>query len=189
VPEEVAGEMTEYYFDLETYVKETPDPTRDKIITIQYQRLSMDGRPDGELTILTEKEYGSEKAILEAFKPTFLTDNKFDFIPVGVNLYGYDLICLVHRLNHYFDLGLGFDFLRDKPAIDVKSTLVMMNRGRFEGYQKLLGKTTSGSVIRAWYEVGDWPRILRYVKEEAELFTGKYQVLRQALPKVFTETG
>ena len=43
--------MAEYYFDIETYSpQERPDPSKDKIITVQFQRLSTkDGNPEGEI--------------------------------------------------------------------------------------------------------------------------------------------
>jgi hypothetical protein len=40
--------MPEYYLDIETYSPQVkPDPLKDKIITIQYQRLSTElGKPE-----------------------------------------------------------------------------------------------------------------------------------------------
>jgi len=65
--------LTEYYFDMETYSpQERPDPANDKIITIQYQQLSRDGGPDGDLQILTEWDCGSEKELLDRFRKNFL---------------------------------------------------------------------------------------------------------------------
>ena len=58
--------MTEYYFDIETTGW---DPVVDKIITIQWQKLSY-GRGVGPVNILKEWE-SSEKEILEEFLPRF----------------------------------------------------------------------------------------------------------------------
>ena len=125
--------MGEYYLDIETYSpQDKPDPVNDKIIVIAYQKLSTrEGNPEEDLQILTEWDCGSEKAMLDIFRGMFLTDYDFNFIPIGVNLYGFDLISILHRLNHHFDLNLGMDFFRTRPVIDVKPTLVMMNKGIF----------------------------------------------------------
>src|SRR5208337_3609759 len=104
--------MAEYYFDIETYSPELkPDPLKDKIIAIAYQRLkSVDGFPMGDLHILTEWKYGNEKLLLAEFKKVFLTGNNFDFIPIGINLYGFDLIAMIQKMNRYFDSNLDFQF-------------------------------------------------------------------------------
>jgi hypothetical protein len=45
---------------------------KNKIITIQYERLStLNGRPEGELAILTEWKSHSERAMLENFRKVF----------------------------------------------------------------------------------------------------------------------
>ncbi len=177
--------MVEYYFDLETYSpREKPDPATDKIITIQFQELStIDGRPRGDLKILTEWSLGSEKALLNAFKPLFLGRGDFDFVPIGVNLYGYDLICLLHRLNRHFRLGLDIDFLRTKPVIDIKPILVIKNRGEFRNYQRHLGKR-SGSMVAKWYLDEKYGRIENYVRDEAHNFIKKYQILKDRIGRL-----
>src|SRR5438445_4944722 len=114
--------------------------------------------------------------MLDRFRHVFITGSDFDFIPVGMNLYGFDLVALLSRLNYYFSLNLGFDFYRNRPVIDIKPTLVMMNEGRFKGYQDLLGKTVSGSIIKTWYEAKDYPKIIDYIKEETTNFIKKYQL-------------
>ncbi len=178
--------MPEYYFDIETYAPgPKPDPLTDKIITIQYQRLSSEsGQPEGDLRILTEWEAGSEKAMLDAFKPIFITERDFDFIPIGENLYGYDLIVLVQRLNHHYNLSLGLSFFRNRPFIDLKPTLVMMNKGRFSGYGVLLGQKGTGAMVKGWYEAKDYPKIVDYIKEEAQSFINAYQILKRELPRI-----
>ena len=178
--------MAEFYLDIETYSpNERPDPSKDKIITVQFQRLSTrDGKPEGNLEILTEWDCGSEKEMLERFRRLFITESDFDFIPVGMNLYGFDLIAILSRLNYYFNLNLGMDFYRNRPVIDIKPTLVMMNGGKFMGYQNLLGKTVSGSMIKTWYEAKDYPKIIDYIKQETENFVNKYQLLKSEITKI-----
>ena len=106
---------------------------------MQYQRLSTeDGKPEGDLHILTEWDHGSEKEMLDVFRKIFVTGKDFDFIPIGVNLYGYDLIAIIHKMNYYFNLNLDMTFFRNRPVIDIKPILVIMNRGVLKGYNNLL---------------------------------------------------
>ncbi len=178
--------MGEYYFDIETYsTTEKPDPKNDKIITVQFQRLSTeDGQPEDKLQILTEWQYGSEKAMLNEFRRLFITGKDFDFIPIGVNLYGFDLISILHRLNQHFSLNLSIDFFRDRPVIDIKPILVIMNGGKFKGYQDLLGKKESGKKIKELYEAKDYDNIIRYITDEAKDIISKYQVIKKQLPQI-----
>ncbi|MEM3161044.1 MAG: hypothetical protein QXJ74_09710 [Nitrososphaera sp.] len=176
--------MVEYYFDIETHGEGKPDPQKDRIITIQYQKLQLDGKPDGKLRILTEWDYGSEKAMLEEFRKYFLTEKLFDFVPVGLNLYGYDMICLIKRWNTLLGLNHGIELIRDKPVIDIKSLLVMMNGGRFVGHNELLGKDVSGSMVRTWYAEGKRGEILKYIENEAKNFITKYQILKREVAKI-----
>jgi hypothetical protein len=181
--------MGEYYLDIETYspgVK--PDPVSEKIITIQYQKLSTrDGATEGDLQILTEWGFGSERSMLEAFKKVFLTGNDWDFIPIGVNLVGFDLLAILARLNFHFNLNIGLEFLRSKPSIDLKPVLVMKNHGNFSGYSDFLGKKESHKV-KEWYELGkktgDYQPIIDYVTREAHDFVQLYQTLKQEIPKI-----
>ncbi len=178
--------MPEYYFDVETYSPaERPDPMNDKIITIQYQRLSTErGQPEEPLNILTEWNYGTEKSMLTKFRSIFLTGNDFDFIPIGVNLYGYDFLVLSERFKHHFGTAFNADFYRNRPVIDLKPILVMMNKGIFKGYQGLLGKAESGRKVSEWYDAGDHPKIIDYITREAQNFVEKYQILKKELSKI-----
>ena len=178
--------MTEYYLDIETYSPTgKPDLEQDKIITIQFQELSTrEGHPQGELVIVSEWHSGSEEALLDEFRQRFLTGGSFDFIPIGLNLYGFDLILIIRRLNKYFNLQLGMDFFRTRPVIDIKPILVIMNGGMFKGYDRLLGKTESGALIRKWYEERKYDEIERYIREEADNFIKKYQTLKTQIPQI-----
>jgi len=177
--------LTEYYFDLETYSpQERPDPTNDKIITIQFQKLSRDGGPNGDLQILTEWDCGSEKELLDRFRKIFFFGSDFSFIPIGMNLYGFDLISLIYRLNHHFNLNLSVELFRNRPVIDIKSILIMMNDGQFKGYNSILGKKQPGNVVRTYYENKDYDKIIEYIKDETANFIEKYQILRKQIPNL-----
>jgi hypothetical protein len=178
--------LGEYYFDIETYSPgREPDPLTDKIIAIAYRRLrTEDGSPIGDLQILTEWNCGSEKSLLAKFKEVFLTQRDFDFIPIGTNLYGFDLIAIMQKLNNYFGSNLGFRFLRDRPTLDIKPILVIMNGGDFRDYQIPLRGKKEPSRIREWYDAKDYPSILKYIQEEADIFFKGYQILKKQIPQI-----
>jgi DNA polymerase elongation subunit (family B) len=181
--------LGEYYFDVETYSPELkPNPLKDKIIAITYCRLrTEDGSPRGDLRILTEWDCGSEKLLLTKFKDVFLTPRDFDFVPIGVNLYGFDLIAIMQRMNDYFGSNLGFKFLRDRPTLDIKPILVMMNitnPNPFRDYQAVLRGQKQLSRISEWYEAEDYPSIVRYIHDEADMFIRAYQILKEEVPRI-----
>jgi len=99
-------------------------------------------------------------------------------------MYDFDLIILLRRLNKYFNLQLGMNFFRDRPVIDIKPILVIMNGGMFKEYDRLLGKTESGALIRKWYEEKNYDEIERYIREEADNFIKKYQTLKRQIPQI-----
>jgi hypothetical protein len=182
--------LGEYYLDIETYSPgRYPDPLKDKIIAIAYRRLrTEDGSPIGDLQILTEWDCGSERLLLQEFKNVFLTPRDFDFIPIGVNLYGFDLIAIMQKMNEYFDTHLGFQFIRDRPTLDIKPILVMMNNSSnpqpFRDYQAVLRGKKKPSRIAEWYEAEDHPRIIKYIRKEADVFIRGYQILKKRTPKI-----
>lgn len=102
----------------------------------------------------------------------------------GEGMYDFDLIILLRRLNKYFNLQLGMNFFRDRPVIDIKPILVIMNGGMFKEYDRLLGKTESGALIRKWYEEKNYDEIERYIREEADNFIKKYQTLKRQIPQI-----
>jgi len=133
-----------YYFDIET-VAERPyfsdpraglNPATAKIITIQYQPLDYrTGRPIGDLVIL--KEWcSSEKEIIRQFIKVYFRDPPWGFIPVGNNLL-FENSFLKYKLRQHF--GLINLKLGQRPIIDLKPVLILMNGGKFRGYSALVG--------------------------------------------------
>ncbi len=128
--------MTDYYFDIETSDR---DPWRDKVIAIAFQPLRLN-RPDGELTILEAWKRGGEKGMLLDIQRRGLFDDEgsdaFDFIPVGTNLM-FDLTFLIVRMRemglHDWTADEVLHFFHGKPRKDIKTALVAMNDGKFEG--------------------------------------------------------
>jgi hypothetical protein len=173
--------LPEYYFDTETTGF---DFDTDEIITIQSQRLNgFTGEPINELSILKRWE-SSEKEILKSFLPN-LSCRPFDFIFVGKNLL-FDFCILNQRLKHY---GLGEIDLRclhERVSLDIKPILVMMNKGNFTGYDKVLPKTnplTNDKIPQLFIEE-KYSEIIQYIKDEANDFTKAYQVFKREMPSL-----
>ena len=170
----------EYYFDIETT---GIDFDKDEIITIQWQQLGFDGNPIGELKILKRWEC-SESAILKEFAPN-LRCNPWNFIFIGKNLL-FDFTFLSQRLKHH-NLGV-FDLrcLYDRIWIDIKPLLVLMNDGRFKGYDRILPKTnlTTNKSVPQLYSEGNYSEILRHISDEAKNFIDSYQKLKQTMPQL-----
>jgi hypothetical protein len=82
-----------YYFDIETVPlvqfmeneQASFDPSKSKIISIQYQQLDTNnGNPISDLTILKEwQSCSSEETIVRKFKQVFIDNGQWSFIPVG----------------------------------------------------------------------------------------------------------
>ena len=183
--------MPEYYFDIETAPlerfkgdeKASFDPSKAKIISIQYQHLdTMTGMPRGELHILKEWEAGqSEGAIIQQFKKIFIDDGFWQFIPIGNNLV-FDYRFMKYKLKQYCNVdGLK---LGNRPMIDLKHVLVIANNGSFKGYDKLLQKSDLAANISSWYYTKDWPSIEKYITNEALNFLRAYSILKREIPKI-----
>jgi hypothetical protein len=144
--------LPQYYFDIETVPLEqyrsaagaSFDPSRAKIISIQYKKLDPRvGAFQEQLVILKEWEPGSsEGAIVEQFKKLFIDNCNWEFIPVGNNL-TFECLFMKYKLKQYCNLdGLR---LGHRPMIDLKHVLVIANNGYFKGYQRFLSKSGRAS--------------------------------------------
>jgi hypothetical protein len=167
-----------YYFDIETTGL---DPDKDKILTFQYQELSqVSGTPLTKLLIVKEWDDGSEIRILEWMK-TLLIDSPFwKFVPVGNNLI-FDLSFIAARMRIYFHVDFLMQLL-NRPFIDIKHILVMINQGRFRNYSRMIGKEEFGVNVPIWYQNGQYEKIVDYVEMEARAFVRIYGILKRNLP-------
>ncbi len=169
--------MTEYYFDVETTGK---DFYKNEIITIQWQRLGFNGEPIGELNILKRWE-SSEKGILQQFYPN-LTGNPWDFIFVGKNM-GFDFAMLSQRLKHHQVGAFDLCCLQERVTLDIKPLLVLLNNGRFKGYNTLMPKTnpTENKDIPELYKQGKFDEIIQYIVDETKDFTDSFKMLKKEM--------
>jgi len=174
--------LVEHYFDIETTGL---DPERDKIITIQTQRLvGRTGEPIDEVNILKEWE-SSEKEIIKKMMPLLTCENPFDFIIVGKNLL-LDFMFLNERAKKYGLKGLDMRCFYSRASLDLKPILVMINDGNFKGYDKVLDKKgkLANVIVPKLYEEKKYGEIVKYIKEEAKTFTDAYQKLKKDMPSL-----
>lgn len=172
--------LTEYYFDMETT---GTDFDKDEIITIQWQRLGFAGEPIGELNILKSWE-SSEKEILGNFIPK-LTGYRWDFVFVGKNLL-FDFYMLNQRMKQH-NLGeFNLRNLDERITLDISHVLVLMNKGDFRGYEKLIPKTNplENKDIPRLFRERKFPEIIQYIKDEAKDFIKAFQTLKREMPSL-----
>jgi len=178
--------LAEYYFDIETTGFNFD---KDEIITIQWQKISgFTGEPISELKILKRWEYENEEKAEEEMINSFIPNlncKPLDFIFIGKNL-AFDFCILDRRMRHY---GLGKFNLQcfyDKAILDIKPILVMINRGKFKGYNKIIPKTNpiENKEISKLYRQKKYDQIIQYIIDESKDFLRAYQTLKREIPKL-----
>jgi len=161
-----------YYFDIETTGL---DPVNDHIITMQFQKIGLaSAKPEGPLTILkswTDKK--GEAGLIEKILPFVMSENPFGFVPVGNNL-NFEYKFLTEKINQYENLDLDIGYFHNRPSIDLKPVMVLLNGGRFKGYHLILNKAGTGSSVPQWYENREYDKIIDYVLDETRSFTKFY---------------
>jgi len=134
-----------YYFDMETTGIE---PRINQIITIQYAELNIeDLEPLTDLMILKIWETDNEKNLIKKFidESNFFNE-PFTFIPLGVNVL-FDLTFLYKRAKYYGLIDIPYwKILRDKPFIDLKTPLVLMNNLKFKEYDSIVKKNSQVTI-------------------------------------------
>ena len=171
--------MPEYYLDIETTGL---DPNRDRIITFQYQELSqVSGIPLTKLVIAKEWDDDcSEGMILEWMKELLIDSPFWKFVPVGNNLL-FDLSFIAARMRTYFHADFSIQ-LTNRPFIDIKHILVMINGGHFRNYSRMIAKTDFGGNVPLWYQKKQYEKIINYIEMEAEAFVRTYSILKRNMP-------
>ena len=111
-----------------------------------------------------------------------LCSRPFDFVVIGNNL-TFDRDFLLAKTEKY-DLPR-IDILK-KPHIDIKSILVLMNRGEFKnsGLDKFTSKKLSGDIIPNFYAEKKYNKIENYVKSEITAFVELFVFLYNELPQL-----
>ena len=190
--------MAAYYLDFETDTedREKPDPTKDKIVTIQYQRFFDDsGRPAQEGLQILKAWESSEKHILKEFLDKTLwletlstqdSQGRWNFIPAGVNL-KYEFTILSGRTKELLNRNLPTTFLFGLPHYDLQSILVIANRGSFKGasLSNFSQKIGTGKDAAQYIRNKDWNKLIAYIQQETDAFLDLYSFLIEKLPPLF----
>lgn len=175
--------MAYKYLDIET---EGFNPEIHKIVTIQYQELSSEGRPNGPLIILKEWELGEER-IVNILHNLLFERSVWDFIPIGYNLI-FDLTFLWAKFKKYgLEIKSLDKFIYEHPLIDIKYSLIIANNLAFKdsGLDKMTKKETDGRDIPNFYKNKEFDKIESYIVHETESFIECLQKLRIKLMEAF----
>jgi hypothetical protein len=87
-----------------------------------------------------------------------------------------------YKMKQYYGMeGLK---LGQRPMIDLKHVMVIMNEGSFKGYSRILGKSGLAANMAQWYYQGNWSRIEEYIRLEAADFTNVYSMLKIEIPRL-----
>jgi hypothetical protein len=194
--------MTSYhywiYFDIETL---GVDPSKDKIITIQYQtlvydeegnrkRVKIDGRPPHTLTILKDWQYDEKTILQQAYKDLgFAELEKLDnisrhwFEPVG-NILSFEGKFPKTRFMKHGIIGSdGHLRFGQLTLIDLRPLMILINGGNYDT-TKFFGKIGENKLVPVWYEKKEYDKIEDYVQREAASFTKTLDYLVANLPKM-----
>lgn len=192
------------YFDIET---EGFDPVNHKILTIQYapdiseEDLFVDKI---SLKVLHLWDFKNEEEMIKEFHKIFFSKNIWNFILLGSNLI-FDLTFIFEKFEKY-NLPLKFEFcnkngkdkysclselLYDKPMVDLKYILVIMNNFQFvgSGLDKMTNKKQEGKVIPEYYKKKEYKKIDEYIQDEFFSFMEALKKIREHLRKLNLKDG
>ena len=173
--------LTQYYTDIET---DGLDPETSKIVTAQFQKISMfTGEAAGPLEIITIWEY-SEEEIVKEIGARMLNENPWDFVPVGNNL-TFEFKFFASKFRKYLGKDIGVEYFVSRPHIDLQPVMILANSGKFKGCHQVLGKQGNGSSVPVWYQNGEYQKIIEYIKDEAECFLNFTSEARKVLGDKF----
>ena len=167
-----------HYLDIETTGLHSD---KDKVITIQFAKIDfVTGKMVQPAMILTEWA-SSEKDILEKAYGFLMDGDQWDFVPCGYNILHFDLPFLFSRFQTVLGKDVSYEFL-NRPTLDLKSTFILMNGGRFKGSNRFIKKNgPTGKSVPQWYERKEYDKIEAYISMEADDFGEAFCELRNRL--------
>ena len=181
--------MVQYFLDLEIntdFPNERPNPERDNISTIQYQKLDFHGNPvENEPLIILKSWESSEEDIVKKFFSIFMNGDEWSFIPIGFNL-TFEM-CFLHAKFKKYGLinkkDSFLEFMFKRKLIDIQPAFLLANNLSFRnsGMDKMTNKTHDGKIVLQWFKDKEYNKIEDYVKEEAEIFLQVFKIIRDDL--------
>ena len=167
-----------HYLDIETTGL---DSEKDKVLTVQFAKIDFNtGMMMKPVTIMSEWQ-SSEEDLLEKAYSLLMEGNQWDFVPCGYNILHFDLPFLFYRFQTVLGKNVSYEFL-NRPTLDLKSTFILMNGGRFKGSNRFIKKNgPTGKSVPQWYEQGKYELIEAYISMEADAFGEAFCELRNRL--------
>ena len=167
-----------HYLDIETTGL---DSEKDKVITVQFAKIDFKtGMMAQPINVIAEW-LSSEKHLLEQAYGFLMECNEWNFVPCGYNILHFDLPFLFSRFQTVLKKPVTYEFL-NRPTLDLKSTFILMNGGRFKGSNKFIKKNgPTGKSVPEWYERKEYDKIEAYISMEADAFGEAFCELRNRL--------
>ena len=179
--------MPQYYFDIVTYSPgNKPDPEKDRIISIQYQKIDFrSGTALQDMVVHKEWESSEEEIVTRFFDKFFRGgQNKWIFIPVG-----YDLNAIWEIITLKFEEYLGPHFRNKRfhytiPSIDLQPVVVLLNGGNFIGanLEKFTKEPAYKNQVKTWYDGGEHAKIEENIHSSAATFLKFYAKVKKNCP-------
>lgn len=176
------------YLDIET---SGLDCGTHSVIAAAHQRMDAKGPTEAQPTLLTSWGLKGEKPLLRALDDLglFTSTGKraHDLIPVGSSL-DFTLAFAAERLR--ITRAVPWDesdtalFLANKPRMDLKGALVLINRGALGGADVRRftdRKVGSGADVIRMFAENDFAGIERYIRAEASAFFDVFPALSSTL--------
>ena len=167
-----------HYLDIETTGLNSE---KDKVIAIQFAKIDFNtGVMAQPINVIAEWQ-SSEEDILEKAYSFLMEGDQWDFVPCGYNILHFDLPFLFSRFQTVLGKDVSYEFL-NRPTLDLKSTFILMNGGRFKGSNRFIKKNgPTGKSVPQWYEQGKYDLIEAYIAYEADAFGTAFCELRNRL--------
>ena len=167
-----------HYLDIETTGLHSE---KDKVITVQFAKIDFKtGIMIQPINVIAEW-LSSEEDLLEKAYSLLMEGNQWDFVPCGYNILHFDLPFLFCRFQTVLGKNVSYEFL-NRPTLDLKSTFILMNGGRFKGSNKFFKKDGStGKTVPEWYKQKQYDGIVKYIVNEANAFEIAFCELRNRL--------
>ncbi len=180
-----------YYLSIETASEyKDRNPSTDKIITIQYQKLDDLGNPIEDIVILKSWE-SDEKTILEQFMNIYHMGNdnyKWQFIPID-NMINYSLLTIAHRaMNHKLltiSGSLCDSLFYNKPMLNIQPIFIFGNSMSFKSGLRI--NEYARLNIPTLYKNKKYDEITKIIENKAVAMIQCIRLFIEKIPIIFSK--